>query len=186
MPATPAAFERWLRCAPKACCAAAVVYPTGDEALRIATTLAIPLDEVVTALPSSPLVTAYRLKPGGPAFRLALVRVRTGPQAPATCGFLVQLPNGTGRCGLGELRPRRCQAFPAVMRAEEIGIDGTACTCAIWSAADLAPEAEGAVLRDLVRANERYAALVGAWNARLTTDATHAAYLTYLQKAYAA
>ncbi|MBV9440073.1 MAG: hypothetical protein JOZ24_08800 [Candidatus Eremiobacteraeota bacterium] len=124
---------------------------------------------------------AFVLAPAGPRYRLALGRTHFPGEDPH-CAFLVRLPDGSTRCGLGELRPRTCRDWP---------LKGPTplCTCD-WSdiaGDDDSPVAEP-VQRDVER--DRYAGVVAGWNAYVEASGgeqlTHRDFCRHILGAYPA
>ncbi|HZX68642.1 MAG TPA: hypothetical protein VFE70_07140 [Candidatus Elarobacter sp.] len=152
--------EHWLRCAAKRCCYDATVFVTGADLARIARTVSVPPWVFTIGIPCAPDADdGFALEPAGKRQRLALGRARF-PGEDAHCAFLVSLPDGAARCGLGDARPAGCRAFP-------FGSGHHCCSCD-WSSVDLITEADdlGAML---TAERDRYAAVVARWNAYVDT-----------------
>jgi hypothetical protein len=121
---------------------------------------------------------------------MALAKGKTRrTRTPAPCIFLLRTRNGYHRCGLGDLRPAVCRAFPSEL------VDGVlcmrpdpGCTCRTWSLADveIAEEQERIAVRQ--EEGEEYCAVVARWNERVAAAPaaafTFPDYCTFLLEAY--
>lgn len=160
----------WLGCAAKRCCSLRTVRPTGGDIWRIATRLHVPPESFLRTIPAEPVEHGFLLAPDGQPCQLALAR-RVATARQATCVFLMRIGDEAARCGLGELRPLPCQAFPAEGTGRVFGIDrDNGCTCRTWNLADL----DRAVVADLLRqqADERAfdRQIVDEWNAQIAAS----------------
>jgi Fe-S-cluster containining protein len=178
--ALPARVEHWLCCAEKRCCYDALVYLTGDEVARLARMLSVPPWEFTDALDApDDADDGFALDGSGRRRRLALRRVHF-PSEDAHCAFLLRLPSGSARCGLGDGRPAACRAFPL-----EGGND--ACTCA-WDGVPLDDDAGRTEIAGLAAERDRYATVVQSWNAYVAAQAeqafTHRDFCRFLLDAY--
>ncbi|MHB8146766.1 MAG: YkgJ family cysteine cluster protein [Vulcanimicrobiaceae bacterium] len=180
--------ERWLRCPVKTCCSYYSVFVTGDDVARIARTLAVPPWTFTAALPCrDEELGAFALDRSDKRFRIALVRIRVSAENEPFCTFLVRVPDGTARCGLGAGRPATCRTFPAQLIDGGIQFETSGCTCD-WSGA-VGDSQDTALLRAEEQARRRYAAVVTAWNdyvARLAEPAgiTYPDFCRYLLDTY--
>jgi hypothetical protein len=180
--------EHWLRCREKSCCSYYLVYVTGEDATRIARMLSVPPWEITVAIGCDDAAPDAFALANGTRHRLALARTRISGDAEPSCEFLVRLPDGAARCGLGEGRPYPCRTFPSEMVDGEIRFVTEGCVCD-WSgvAIDAAHDAE--LLRSEVRARERYAGLVAQWNGYVatlerTSGLTHRDFCRFLLDEY--
>lgn len=133
-----------------------MVFLTGEDVVRIARSLhvtpwtfTVPIDAPLDADDAFALDTSER------RFRLALGRAFLGNET--HCAFLLDLPSGSSRCGLGELRPMACVAFPRAGGGENCACD--------WTGVALDDAASDAALARLDDERARYAQVVAAWNA---------------------
>ncbi len=164
--------EIWLACRPKTCCYAATVIPTGRDVWRIARALQSPPWTFVRYFESpTPRRDAFLLDQSGRQFRLALAKQPSRrKKSPPPCIFLLKTNSGYHRCGLGDLRPRSCQAFPAELAREVVCINAAGCTCREWSLADIDITEERALLETRRLENEEYVtAVVARWNGVVTS-----------------
>lgn len=172
----------WLACREKTCCHAKVLV-TGHDVRRICATLSVkPWDVVTAVVAEAGAPDGFRLSPGGRFHQLALVK-RPGPER--ACTFLWKVNDGHAQCGLGELRPGVCQAYPAVIVDGMLCANSSACTCRRWSVFDLDGDADRSLLRTLAAEQSEYVALVGRWNEQLGEKRTFRQYCTWLLDAYA-
>ena len=112
-------------CPQKTCCLRRVVPVTEADVSRITTAMALPRHSVVMETGTGDV----------------LARTEDG------CRFLLELPDGLRRCGLGELRPMACRTFPCSLRDGLVVVDRDEdCTCRAWSLADVDAREERALL----------------------------------------
>jgi Fe-S-cluster containining protein len=161
----------WLACRTKTCCHAPIVVPTGRDVWRISRALDTPPWAFVRYFPSpSARGDAFALDQSEQRYRLALAKGASRRKQPP-CIFLMRTRNGHHRCGLGDLRPASCKAFPSDLFGGVLCTrnDG-GCTCRTWSVldVDVAEEAELVVRREEEAAE--YRGLVAEWN-RLVSEA---------------
>jgi hypothetical protein len=96
--------ELFVACAAKTCCETDLVYLPAEEVARIAGMLGVEPEAFAVAEPE---------------------RTRLAHRETGGCVFLLRLPDGAGRCGLGDDRPAPCRA----------PIGSASCTCRAWAAA---------------------------------------------------
>lgn len=166
---TPLHELLWLSCGSKRCCSTRTVRPTGGDIWRIATQLHVPPESFLRAIPAEPdMSEGFLLSPSNAPMQVALAR-RTVKARQATCVFLMQIGDEAARCGLGELRPLACQAFPAC--GEHGVVQASAdhgCTCRTWNLADIERVQAAAVLQQETDERELDRRLIGEWNAQVT------------------
>jgi hypothetical protein len=180
----------WLACKPKTCCYAPLVIPTGRDVWRIARTLDVPPWSFLIYFQSrEPRRDAFLLDRSGTQFRLALAKGRRRrTTSPPPCIFLMRTRRGFHRCGLGQLRPGVCRAFPSEL------VDGvlclrpdTGCTCRAWSLSDVDIGVEVALVDQRQADAEEYCAVVERWNEGVDgSDTGHdfVEYCAYLLDVY--
>lgn len=182
----------WLACKQKTCCHDTWVVPTGRDIWRIARVLQTPPWSFLRYfLAPRPSRDSFRLDASDRLFRTALAKGtprRKGGRTP--CIFLLSTRDGHHRCGLGDLRPLACHAFPSDL------VDGVlclrpdaGCTCRTWTLADVDIAAEVAAVERREAAGEEFCAIVERWNARVASAPASEAftfpdYCTYLLEAY--
>src|SRR5438105_3991013 len=104
----------WLACKAKSCCYTPAVVPTGRDVWRIARVLETPPTSFLLYFPTPrPRRDAFVLDHSGQEFRVALGKAPTRRKTAPPCIFLLRTRSGHHRCGLGDLRPLVCRAFPA-------------------------------------------------------------------------
>jgi hypothetical protein len=167
--------ERWLTCATKTCCSDYRVMLTGDDVVRIARMLDVEPWQFTLAHPGpADADDGYLLTAGGERYRLTLEHVKIGERKP-TCTFLVQLTDGTARCGLAADRPRPCRLVSAGL-----------CTCGRPDEPDATFELRERA--ELAEARVVYRAHVQRWNAfvssGISTVYTHRDFCRFLLDAY--
>ena len=182
----------WLGCKQKTCCYLPFVVPTGRDIWRIARSLQTPPWSFLICFPTpQPRRDAFLLDQSGRQFRVVLAK---GPSRrktlPPPCIFLLRTRDGHHRCGLGDLRPRVCQAFPSEL------VDGvlclqpdSGCTCRTWALADVDLAEETALVTARQADAEDYCAVVARWNARVAAGPAEASftfpdYCNYLLETY--
>jgi hypothetical protein len=170
MPALTRKQATWLACKAKTCCYAAFVVPSGRDVWRISRTLdAPPWTYLVYFSSPQPRRDAFGLDQSGRRYRLLFAKQASRRRkSPKPCIFLMRARDGVHRCGLGDLRPLGCKAFPAEL------VDGvvcmqpnTGCACRQWAVTDLEIAEELPILDARQRESEEYCMVVDAWNARV-------------------
>ncbi len=181
----------WLSCAAKRCCSLRTVRPTGGDIWRIATQLHVPPESFLRSTRAEPDADdGVLLAPTAQPVQLALARRATqGRQA--ACVFLMQLGDAVARCGLGELRPLPCQAFPGCTTDDALRIQQDhGCTCRTWNLADLDRPAVAALLEREAAERALDRRLIQAWNEQVRAEGGRryilADFCGYLTQAYAA
>jgi hypothetical protein len=178
----------WLACRQKTCCHTTKVVVTGLDVWRICQALSVqPWDFTVYCLADEAAPDSFGLVEGGPRYQVALAkRGRVGSRG-APCTFLWRLADGHAQCGLGSLRPSVCRAYPGVLVDDVLAADGSFCTCRRWSALDLDPQEDRALLEAVLREAAEYAAIVDGWNDALAGVAdgrTYREFCTYVMDEY--
>lgn len=178
----------WLSCAAKRCCSLRTVRPTGGDIRRIATQLQIAPASFLRSVPApSSADDGILLAPDAQPVHVALAR-RAITQRQATCVFLMHLRDDVAHCGLGDLRPLPCQAFPATGTNGVVRVTGhTRCTCRAWSIADLDRPAITALLAREAAERDQDRRLIGSWNDQVQHGAWSAslsAFCDYLIHAH--
>ena len=192
LPALTRKEAAWLACKEKTCCHTGYVIPTGRDVWRIARALDAP-PWVFAAYfdPPAPRPDTFRLRAGGPRYRLALAKGPgwEGAVAPP-CIFLLRTRHGHHRCGLGTLRPLVCRTFPAAVASGVLYMQQDAgCTCRAWALADVDIADEQALIAARQAEFAEYCAVVERWNAQVTaapagTKFEFTDYCTFLLDAY--
>ena len=181
----------WLACKAKRCCSLSIVVPTGRDVWRIARTLDVPPAAFLRCLPATqPRRDAFMLDGSGQTYRAVLDKRRSRRSTSMPCVFLLRTRSGHHRCGLGDLRPLVCRAFPAELDEGVLCLtnDGR-CSCRTWSLADVDIAEEVKLVETRQRDAEEYCAIVGRWNARVKAGPTGVSYgfdeyCAYLLEAY--
>jgi hypothetical protein len=182
----------WLACKEKTCCYTAFVVPTGRDVWRIARTLNAPPWSFLIYFPSrEPRRDAFALDRSGRTFRLALAKgASRRTKSPPPCIFLLRTRGAYHRCGLGDLRPAVCRAFPSEL------VDGvlcmrpdSGCTCREWSLADVEIGEEWERIATRQREGGEYFEVVARWNERVAAAPDAAGFsfpdfCTYLLETY--
>ncbi len=139
---------------------------------------------------AEPGVRGFLLSREGPAYQLALAK-RPADTFPAPCLFLLELPDGTGRCGIYTLRPLVCQTYPAYTRNGLVGRrDDVLCPTEAWHDDTLTDPVWYERLAHQALAFDLYELVVARWNYHLlqnppTPPRELADYYTYLTHIYA-
>jgi Fe-S-cluster containining protein len=159
--------QHWLACSAKSCCHGTNIVPTGRDVWRISRTLEVPPWSFLRYFPSPDVRgDAFALDGAGPRYRLILSK-QESKKKQAPCIFLTRTRHGHHRCGLGDLRPAACQAFPADLVGGVLCMrNDVGCTCRTWTMVDVdVGEARAAVLKREAEAEE-YRSVVAEWNER--------------------
>ncbi len=178
----------WLTCAAKRCCTLRTVVVTGADIARIATTLDVPPESFLRMVPAASGEEGFALDGSAQRFHMALAR-RSGKSTTTGCLFLIHVDDTVARCGLGSLRPRACQAFPATGSEHVVNISTDAlCSCRTWTIANLDRGRARALLGRWNHEQERYHQLVRDWNAQVQAQGkgrfTFSDFCRYVLDAY--
>jgi len=180
----------WLSCRQKACCSHYSVAPTGADLWRISEALQLPpwsFTRYTDATPGGS--AAFALNASAARYQVVLAKRVTEPHPPP-CTFLLRLPDGHAQCGLGELRPSVCRAFPAVLVRGIVCVgENAGCTCRTWAASAFDEQRERELLERLEAERAEYAETVADWNERVTQDSdgerTYFEFCDHLMNVYA-
>jgi len=188
---TAAKEQIWLACRDKTCCYAPLVIPTGRDVWRITQALGVPpWSFLIYFVTREPRRDAFVLDHSGRAFRLALAKGPSRRKQPP-CVFLMKTRDGAHRCGLGDLRPSVCRAFPTEVADGLICVrPDSGCTCRVWSLADVDLAEERALVEQRQANAEEYCQVVAGWNAHVEAAGAEARfdfldYCRFLMQAYA-
>ena len=176
----------WLACKQKTCCYAPVVIPSGRNVWRIARTLDTPpWSFLVYFETAAPRRDAFALDRSERRFRVALAKQPSQrTKTPPPCIFLLRTRSGQHRCGLGDLRPMVCRAFPAESVGGVVCLRrDSGCTCRSWVLADVDIDEETALLAARQTDAEEYCAVVARWNSMVGSAPaeTHFDFVAYCQ-----
>ncbi len=170
LPALTRKEALWLSCKKKSCCSN-IIVTTGRDMWRIARALDTPPWSFMVYFPSqAPSRDAFLLDHSGQPYRLALAKQT--PRRPRKtlppCIFLLRTGDGTHRCGLGQLRPLVCRAYPSEVQGSMVYLRGTTtCTCRDWSLVDVDLDEERALVEARQADAREYWALLERWNAQV-------------------
>jgi Fe-S-cluster containining protein len=115
------------------CCRQYIVPVTCADVHGISRALALAPEQFALLVPESEQEPAgIRLAAGGPTFTIILDKREPMTERPP-CVFLMEFPDGTGRCGIYRHRPRACRTFPAALRDGGLAIlPDIPCTTDSW------------------------------------------------------
>ncbi|MFI9584750.1 hypothetical protein ACIHCQ_23560 [Streptomyces sp. NPDC052236] len=105
---TPGARAEWHASRAENLCTRGARYVTGSDIVRVSRALALEPWHVTQTAPAAADDPTGILTDGGR--RRVNLRLANGPQG---CLFLLRTSGGLGHCGIGELAPVSCRAFPA-------------------------------------------------------------------------
>jgi Fe-S-cluster containining protein len=180
-----------LACRTKPCCAYYTVTVTGRDLWRIVRDMHLQPAEFLRFFESPEAAPGrFLLTPRGPYCTLILAKRPLPPPLPAPCVFLVRTNDGQARCGLGDLRPRRCQTYPVTLRGDRVSLinDPQGCVRS-WSLEEIEIPEEHRRLGEALGEEAEYQAMVAAWNRRVLEgerDRSFPEYCAYLLNRYAA
>jgi Fe-S-cluster containining protein len=180
-----------LACKSKPCCSYYTVMPTGRDVWRIVRAMHLqPADFLRTCEMPEAAPGRFLLATGAPYHTLILAKRPLPPPLAAPCVFLVRTNDGHARCGLGELRPAKCQTYPVTLEGDRVGLinDPEGCVRS-WSLADIDIREERGRLGEAQAEEEEYHAIVQAWNRRVLEggrERSFQEYCAYLLNQYAA
>lgn len=106
------------------CCHRYNVNISGYDAWVIANGLQLPPEQFLSVIVETSLTEdSIMLDRSGISHQLVLAK-RPTLQENQPCMFLIELPNGSGRCGIYHLRPQICRTYPAYLRSGVVGRRG--------------------------------------------------------------
>jgi Fe-S-cluster containining protein len=172
------------------CCYRYDVNISGYDAWVIAHGLQLPPEQFLSIIVEPhPTVSSIKLDRSEVGYQLVLAK-RPTLQAHQPCVFLIELPNGTGRCGIYNLRPQICRTYPAYLRNGIVGRrDDVLCPDDAWRDGILdAPIWYEQLISQFVEA-DIYELAVARWNFAVLQmpqleAITPAGFYTYLLEFY--
>jgi Fe-S-cluster containining protein len=166
-----------------ACCREYLVHLSGRDAVTIARAQALAIEQFVDiVLQSSPAVDGFALDDESDVYALALRRRPDG-----SCGLLIDLLDGSGRCGVYAQRPLTCAIFPLQLHHGSIDIrDDVICEPSGRRITTVDISAARTLLVRSAYEWHVYGRIVERWNAaRAGSGATPATkYFGFISRAY--
>jgi len=155
-----------LSCRDKTCCSYYTVTLTAADVIRIAEAMKLAPEEFVTckSLPEGE-EDGFLLTPEGPNYCCVLARRSLADAEASPCIFLLRMNDRHGLCGLGDLRPGQCRAFPAYLADGFVALAHYPGGCVrTWSYGDLDLEVERNELTRIKAEETLHGELVAEWN----------------------
>ncbi len=184
-------------CREHRCCYSFTVELTVDDVGRIASALGLSPEVFVAYHEVETTERSFLLHPAGPRYRLMVESHPTlqlsreestdedateaSDPAPAAepqraCTFLLRLPGGEHRCGLGSIRPAICDLFPVSRQGGLLQLyEGPGCVRS-WSLHELDYARELARAEAYAAVLARHEAFLQDWNGRVCAGKGDAAY----------
>jgi Fe-S-cluster containining protein len=155
----------WLSCREKSCCHTTKVVISGFDMWRINQAMELmPWQYARYVDAPADASDGFLLQSDGPRFQVVLAKRGEVDEGGAPCVFLLKLNDGHAQCGLGQLKPTACQAYPAVLIDGLLRCSSSACTCRRWSVLDLDVGYDIALLQRMLEEAAEYAQIVETWN----------------------
>lgn len=177
------------------CCHEPHVLLSGREALRIADTLSLPLEDFVVLPSREQAEGEYRIVLRDETGQLSYHRMelRKRPSLDESflvrCNFLITSADGA-RCGCYSVRPRACIAFPYLERGDDVVINRLArvyCPPGAWRDLPIDVPAHRLLRRTQESDRAIYSDIIATWNARVSDEESPfdtAMFLAHLRAAY--
>jgi Fe-S-cluster containining protein len=169
------------------CCHEHLVPVTGYDVWLIATSLELaPEQFVVPVAEEEPSATGFLLDRSGQTYDLALGKARARTVEDA-CLFWIELPGGTGRCGIYPVRPQVCQVYPAALHeGRVVRREDVLCPKPAWRDGTLQRPEWARLLRSLQVEHDVYRLVAARWNRRVleTADVSLAGYYGHVLDCY--
>lgn len=161
-----------LACSEKTCCSYYVVSVTARDIWRIMRAMHIaPVDFLRYYAGEEEVPGAFLLGADKPFCELVLAKRPLPEPLASPCVFLVRTSDGHGLCGLGELRPGQCQAYPVFQRGDLLRLVNDTQGCVRrWSHGDIDLDRDRSLLRRLASEGEEHRELVAEWNRRVHAE----------------
>jgi Fe-S-cluster containining protein len=158
-----------LSCREKTCCSYYVVSVTGSDVWRIMRALQLsPADFLRYWETAEEAPGRFLLRPEGPYCELVLAKRPMPEPLASPCVFLTRTSDGHGVCGLGDLRPGQCQAYPVYLEDGRVRLINDPRGCVrTWSYGDVDLARERDRFRRLAAEQEEHQATVAEWNRRV-------------------
>jgi len=160
-----------------ACCRTYLVPVTVADVRSLVQATALYPQEFLALGDARPGVPGFLLDPTGTPQMLLLDR----RQSTGACTFLIELPDGQGRCGVYPDRPLGCRTFPAVLRHGTAAVrEDVLCGPSAWNVATMNLPA---LRHNLIAQHADWAAherVAAAWNAGVDSPRTPAQLYRYL------
>ena len=180
-----------LACKSKPCCSYYTVTLTGRDVWRIVRAMQLQPPDFLRVYETSEAAPGrFLLAARGPYNTLILAKRPLPPPLPTPCVFLVRTNDGHARCGLGDLRPLRCQTYPVTLEGDGVGLinDPEGCVRS-WSLGEIDVRDERGRLEEALAEEAEYHAIVEAWNRRVLEGGRERSlpeYCAYLLNRFAA
>jgi Fe-S-cluster containining protein len=166
-----------------ACCREYVVHISGRDAVTIARAQALAIEQFVEIVRQpSPAVDSFALDDESDVYALALRRRPDG-----SCGLLIDLLDGSGRCGVYAQRPLTCAVFPLRLHHGSIDIrDDVICEPSGRRITTVDLSAARKLLVSTAYEWNVYGRIVERWNAARAGNGvtSAAAYFSFITRAY--
>jgi Fe-S-cluster containining protein len=172
------------------CCHRYTVNISGYDLWVIARALRLAPEQFVRALPvGGERPRGFLLDQRERFYQLALDK-RPARTAFKPCVFLIDLPDGTGRCGIYAHRPFVCRSYPALIRGGSVQRrEDVLCPDDAWRDGSLEQPGWHAAVLGLLVEHDIYQMVNACWNMRVERIAperrTLPTYLSYLLHFYA-
>jgi Fe-S-cluster containining protein len=170
------------------CCRQYVVPVTCSDVHAISRELAIAPEQFALLVPQAEEEPAgIRLAAGGPTLTIVLDKREPMNEQPP-CVFLMEFPDGTGRCGIYRHRPRVCRTFPAVLHDGRVALQpDIICAAGSWGPASM-DQPEWRLELDRAEVEQAlHRTVVAAWNdsvpAGAATERTPADFFRFVMDA---
>lgn len=169
---TPTREAACLSCREKSCCSYYIVSVTAQDVWRIMRALSIsPADFLRFWEREHEAPGRFLLTPDGPFCDLVLAKRPLPEPLLSPCVFLLRTSDGHGVCGLGDLRPGQCRAYPVFRQGDLIRLVNDSRGCVrTWSYGDLDLDRERPLLARLAAEEHSHQAIVADWNSRVRTE----------------
>jgi Fe-S-cluster containining protein len=161
-----------LSCREKSCCSYYIVSVTAQDVWRIMRALHISSSDFLRYWErDSEAPGRFLLSPDGAFCELVLAKRPLPEPLLSPCVFLLRTSDGHGVCGLGDLRPGQCRAYPVFQHGDLIRLVNDPQGCVqTWSYGDLDLERERPLLARQAADERQHHALVADWNIRVRAE----------------
>jgi Fe-S-cluster containining protein len=173
------------------CCRFYIVPITGFDVWRISTALHLDPTSFVVAggqREGDKFNDGFILQPDEKPRYLALDK-RGKFDRFKPCTFLVDLANGSGRCGIYEHRPAACRVYPMTLNDGAVDLhESIVCTPGNWTPEEVRHRRWVSMLRESYMEFDIYGEVVKRWNTRVAyaggAELTLKDFLNYIMNAY--
>jgi len=154
------------------CCRRLDIHLSAADVARLAAALDVPGESFVElALVEGSSADSFLLSATGPEYELVLARRAGGAGETDDCVFLLQLQDGSRRCGVHALRPLVCRCYPFFLEDMLLRVDADhLCPDDAFDSAQVEAAPQRIEIMRKVVERDVHRLLLDAWNRQVAVD----------------